>query len=71
MNQSLWLKFAVVFVYQGLTAVLPLLIAMMSNNPTWTLLIPLLRAGWQTVEKHLTERGLLGSQENGQQNIWH
>ena len=72
MKQELWMKFAVVFAYQGLTAVFPLVVAMLSSNPNWALFIPLLRAGWQTLEQHLTSQGLLGgTNSQGQQNVWH
>lgn len=72
MQQPLWLKFVVVFVYQGLTAVLPLVITLLSKNPSYLLLVPALQAGWQTLEKYLTGQGLLGAQsDNGTPNVWH
>ena len=72
MQQTLLVKFAVIFIYQGLTAVLPLIFAMGNNNPIWALLIPLLKAGWITLEQHLTSQGLLGgSDSKGQAQVWH
>ena len=72
MQQPLWLKFAVVAVYSGLTAVLPMLTALLSQDPSYLVLIPILQAGWQTLEKYLTGQGLLGGESNRQQvNIWH
>jgi len=73
MQQPLWLKFVVVFVYQGVTAILPLVVTLLSNNPSYLLLVPALQAAWQTLEKYLTSKGLLGSQSNvsGQVNVWH
>lgn len=72
MQQTLLVKFAVVFLYQGITAVLPLVFAMMTNDPKWVVLVPILRAVWQTLEKYLTDQQLLGGTSNGVQNqVWH
>ena len=72
MQQPLWLKFAVVFAYNGVTAVLPLLTAWLTQNPYYALLAPALMAGWQTLEKYLVSQQLLGGQsDNGQPNVWH
>ena len=73
MNQPLWLKFVVVFAYQGLTAVAPLALAYASKNPTVLLLIPTLQAGWQTLEKYLVGQGLLGANAapGATPNVWH
>ncbi len=72
MNQPLWLKFVVIFTYSGLTAAMPLVLALLSKNASYLLLVPALQAGWQTLEKYLTQQGLLGgASSNGIPNVWH
>lgn len=71
-EQKLWMKFIVVFLYRGVSAVLPLALAWLSQNPSYLLLSPIIAAGWQTLEKYLVEKNLLiGARDGGQPVVWH
>jgi len=60
MNQNIYLKFVIVFVYHGLTAVFPLLTALYAHNPYYLILYPALAALWKVLESYLQSKNLIG-----------
>ncbi|OHB14952.1 MAG: hypothetical protein A2566_01475 [Candidatus Zambryskibacteria bacterium RIFOXYD1_FULL_40_13] len=50
---------AVVFFYSAVSAVLPILIAYIQNDPRWALLIPVINAAWYSVSRYLKEQKLI------------
>ncbi len=56
----------IVFFYSAVSAVLPILIAYVQNDPRWALLIPVINAGWYSVTRYLKEQRLIEGNE-GQQ----
>lgn len=65
-EQKAWLKFLVVFLYHGVGSVLPLALTYIEKNPTWLLMIPIIKAGWETLESYLKEKQYIGSESK-----WH
>ncbi len=55
---------AIVFVYSGMSAILPILLAWLENDPRWVILIPVINALWYAVTRYLKEKRLI---EQGQQ----
>ena len=57
----------VVFFYSAVSAVLPILIAYIQNDPRWALLIPVINAAWYSVTRYLKEQKLIeqGSERGG------
>ncbi len=49
----------VVFFYSAVSAVLPILIAYIQNDPRWALLIPVINAAWYSVSRYLKEQKLI------------
>ena len=49
----------VVFFYSAVSAILPLLIAYVQNDPRWTLLIPVINSTWYAVSRYLKEQKLI------------
>ncbi len=50
---------AVVFFYSAVSAVLPILIAYIQDDPRWALLIPVINAAWYSVSRYLKEQKLI------------
>ncbi len=57
----------IVFFYSAVSAVLPILIAYVQNDPRWALLIPVINAAWYSVTRYLKEQKLIeqGSERGG------
>ncbi len=55
----------IVFVYSGVSAILPMLLAWLQNDPRWVILIPIINAAWYAITRYLKEKRLLA--EQGQQ----
>ena len=51
----------VVFFYSAVSAVLPILIAYIQNDPRWALLIPVINAAWYSISRYLKEQKLIES----------
>ena len=51
----------IVFFYSALSAVLPILIAYIQDDPRWALLIPVINAAWYSVSRYLKEQKLIES----------
>ena len=49
----------IVFFYSAVSAVLPILLAYVENDPRWALLIPVINAGWYAVTRYLKEQKLI------------
>ena len=49
----------IVFFYSAVSAVLPILIAYVQNDPRWALLIPVINAAWYSVSRYLKEQKLI------------
>ena len=45
----------IVFLYSGISSVLPLGIALLENDPRWAVLIPVINAVWYSVRRYLQE----------------
>jgi ABC-type nitrate/sulfonate/bicarbonate transport system permease component len=54
----------IVFAYSGISAILPVLLAWLQNDPRWVILIPIINSVWYAVTRYLKERRLI---EQGQQ----
>lgn len=50
---------AIVFFYSAVSAVLPILIAYIQDDPRWALLIPVINAAWYSVSRYLKEQKLI------------
>ena len=50
---------ATVFLYSGVSSILPIVLAYVENDPRWTLLIPLINSAWYAVSRYLKERKLI------------
>ncbi|MDO8555175.1 MAG: hypothetical protein Q7R75_01245 [bacterium] len=50
---------AIVFLYSGVSAILPIILAYVENDPRWTLLIPIINSAWYAVSRYLKERKLI------------
>lgn len=60
----------IVFFYSAVSAVLPILIAYVQNDPRWALLIPVINAAWYSVTRYLKEQKLIeGGSERGGDSI--
>lgn len=53
----------IVFLYSGVSAILPILLAWLQNDPRWVVLIPVINAVWYAVTRYLKEKQLI---EQGQ-----
>lgn len=51
----------IVFLYSGVSAILPALLAWLQNDPRWVVLIPVINAVWYAVTRYLKEKRLLGA----------
>ncbi len=60
-EKKVWFKFLVVFLYHGFGSVLPLGLTYLEQNPSWLILIPIIKAGWESLEHYLRGRQLIGS----------
>ena len=54
----------IVFAYSGISAILPVLLAWLQNDPRWVILIPIINSVWYAITRYLKERRLI---EQGQQ----
>ncbi len=50
---------AVVFLYSGVSSILPILLAYIQNDPRWALLIPIINSAWYAITRYLKERKLI------------
>jgi len=50
---------AIVFLYSGVSSILPIVLAYVEHDPRWTLLIPLINSAWYAVSRYLKERKLI------------
>ena len=50
---------AIVFLYSGVSSILPIILAYVQNDPRWTLLIPLVNSAWYAISRYLKERKLI------------
>lgn len=50
---------SIVFLYSGVSSILPIVLAYVENDPRWTLLIPLINSAWYAVSRYLKERKLI------------
>lgn len=55
---------AIVFAYSGISAILPVLLAWLQNDPRWVILIPIINAVWYAITRYLKEKKLV---EQGRQ----
>ncbi len=55
----------IVFAYSGISAILPVLLAWLQNDPRWVILIPIINSVWYAIRRYLKERRLI---EQGQRN---
>ena len=53
----------IVFAYSGISAILPVLLAWLQNDPRWVILIPIINSVWYAIRRYLKERRLI---EQGQ-----
>lgn len=49
----------IVFLYSGVSAILPALLAWLQNDPRWVVLIPVINALWYAVTRYLKEKQLI------------
>lgn len=49
----------IVFVYSGVSAILPTLLAWLENDPRWVILIPIINAVWYAITRYLKEKKLI------------
>jgi ABC-type nitrate/sulfonate/bicarbonate transport system permease component len=54
----------IVFAYSGISAILPVLLAWLQDDPRWVILIPIINSVWYAITRYLKERRLI---EQGQQ----
>jgi len=54
----------IVFAYSGISAILPVLLAWLQDDPRWVILIPIINSAWYAITRYLKERRLI---EQGQQ----
>jgi ABC-type nitrate/sulfonate/bicarbonate transport system permease component len=54
----------IVFAYSGISAILPVLLAWLQNDPRWVILIPIINAVWYAITRYLKEKKLV---EQGRQ----
>lgn len=53
----------IVFAYSGVSAVLPIALAYLENDPRWALLIPVINAVWYSITRYLKEKQLIEAQK--------
>ena len=54
----------IVFAYSGMSAIIPIFLAWLQNDPRWVVLIPVINAVWYAITRYLKEKKLI---EQGQQ----
>lgn len=54
----------IVFLYSGVSAILPALLAWLQNDPRWMILIPVINAIWYAITRYLKEKRLIETQTN-------
>lgn len=55
-----------VFVYAGVSAVVPVIIAYLSKDPAWLALVPVINALWASVDRYVKESNLLAGKSTPQ-----
>ena len=55
----------IVFAYSGISAILPVLLAWLQNDPRWVILIPIINSVWYAVTRYLKERRLIEQRQQG------
>ncbi len=49
----------IVFLYSGVSSILPIVLAYVQNDPRWALLIPIINSAWYAISRYLKERKLI------------
>ena len=49
----------IVFAYSGISAILPVLLAWLQNDPRWVILIPIINSVWYAITRYLKEKQLI------------
>lgn len=49
----------IVFAYSGVSAILPILLAWLQDDPRWVILIPIINAVWYAITRYLKEKKLI------------
>jgi hypothetical protein len=60
---------AIVFVYSGVSAILPALLAWLQNDPRWVALIPVINAIWYAITRYLKEAKLIADKTAASRKI--
>ena len=55
----------IVFAYSGISAILPVLLAWLQDDPRWVILIPIINSVWYAVTRYLKERRLIEQGQEG------
>lgn len=55
----------IVFAYSGISAILPVLLAWLQNDPRWVILIPIINSVWYAVSRYLKEKQLIEQSQQG------
>ena len=53
----------IVFFYSGVSAVLPMVLALVQNDPRWIVLVPVINSVWYAVTRYLKERKLIAQRQ--------
>ena len=52
----------IVFLYSGVSSILPILLAYIQNDPRWALLIPVINSVWYAISRYLKEKQLIANE---------
>lgn len=55
----------IVFAYSGVSAILPILLAWLQDDPRWVVLIPIINSVWYAVTRYLKEKKLIDQGQQG------
>lgn len=55
----------IVFAYSGMSAILPMLLAWLQNDPRWVILIPIINSAWYAVTRYLKEKRFIEAASRG------
>lgn len=55
----------IVFLYSGVSAIIPTALAWLQNDPRWVVLIPLINAVWYSISRYLKEKQLIDQGQEG------
>ena len=53
----------IVFFYSGISAILPVILALVQNDPRWVVLAPVINSIWYAVTRYLKEKKVIASGE--------